>query len=97
VDCISKLPSSVASLTFESWSIQIVAFVGPLDKAQKVSVLLLSRLEAWTQQRSAPLATEASGAKVSVHCDPFGPLSCLDTCEHNAAQVLIQQISIRGG
>lgn len=38
VDCISKLPSSVASLTFESWSIQIVAFVRPLDKAQEVSV-----------------------------------------------------------
>lgn len=47
--------------------------------------------------RDPPLASEASGAKVSVHCDPFGPLSCLDTCEYNAAQGLIQQISIRGG
>ncbi len=38
VDCISKLPSSVASLTFESWFIQPAAFVGPRDKAQEVSV-----------------------------------------------------------
>lgn len=38
VDCISKLRSSVASLTFESWFIQLAAFVGPLDKVQEVSV-----------------------------------------------------------
>lgn len=42
VGCISKQPSSAASLTFESWAIEAVAFVGPVDKPQEVSVSLLS-------------------------------------------------------